>query len=109
LAPTPHDTYLKVAPLHRLDAELPLRRMEDKIRVLCAQLLAASDDYDGLRLTVALRDELHEHIERLRAKLVHYPVLIERRKYSSAEVGLPTLDTKPPSARIKIEPKESEI
>ena len=81
--------------------------MEDKIRILCAQLLAASDDYEGVALIVALRDELHQHIERLRARLVHYPVLIERRKYSSAEAGLPTLDDKPLSA--KIETKESEI
>lgn len=107
MAPTPHDVYLKVAPLHRLDAEPPLRRMEDKIRILCAQLLAASDDHEGLTLIVALRDELHQHIERLRAKLVHYPVSTERRRFSSAEVGLPTLDDNCLSA--KIETKETEI
>jgi hypothetical protein len=59
---------------------MPLRRMEDKIRALCAQLLAEQDDAKLTLLIVELRDELHQLVERLRAKFVNYPIIIERRK-----------------------------
>jgi hypothetical protein len=55
-------------------------RMEDKIRRLCTQLLAAKDDEEEFRSSlVELRDALHQHIERLRARFATYPFVIEQR------------------------------
>jgi hypothetical protein len=55
-------------------------RMEDKIRRLCTQLLAAKDDEEEFRsILVELRDALHQHIERLRARFATYPFVVERR------------------------------
>ena len=55
-------------------------RMEDKIRRLCTQLLAAKDDEEEFRsILVELREALHQHIERLRARFATYPFVIERR------------------------------
>jgi hypothetical protein len=68
--------------------------MEDRIRRLCAQLLAAKDDEEKLRpLLVELRDALHQHIERLRARFAAYPFVIERRLQNGtpAMSGLPSL------------------
>jgi hypothetical protein len=56
-----------------------LRRMEDKIRGLCAQIVAANKDQEVTPLLVELRDALHQHIERLRTRLADYPSLAERR------------------------------
>jgi hypothetical protein len=70
---------LKEPPL-RLEPGVPLRRIEDKIRARCGQLLAEQDEAKLTPLIVELRDELHRYIEQLRAKLVDYPVTIERRK-----------------------------
>jgi hypothetical protein len=54
--------------------------MEDKIRRLCTQLLAAKDHEEELgSVLVELRDALHQHIERLRAHFASYPFAIERR------------------------------
>jgi hypothetical protein len=55
-------------------------RMEDKIRRLCRQLIAAEDDQEEFRsILVDLRDALHQHIERLRTHFATYPFVIERR------------------------------
>ena len=54
-------------------------RMEDKIRRLCAELLAATDDEEVRPIVVELRDALHQHIERLRERFASYPVFVERR------------------------------
>lgn len=55
-------------------------RMEDKIRRLCTQLLAAKDDEEEFRsILVELREALHQHIERLRARFATYPFVLERR------------------------------
>jgi len=72
-------------PPPRLECGAPLRRMEDKIRTLCAQLLAEQDEEKITLLIVELRDRLHQHIERFRAKLVDYPVATERRNRSRAD------------------------
>jgi hypothetical protein len=54
--------------------------MEDKIRRLCRQLIAAEDDQEEFRsILVDLRDALHQHIERLRTHFATYPFVIERR------------------------------
>lgn len=47
---------------------------EDKIRELCAQVLAAQDDETANRILPELRDALHAHCERLRLKVAaEYP------------------------------------
>jgi len=51
--------------------------MEDKIRSLCEQILAESGD--PIPRIVDLRDALHSYVQRLRDKLAHYPVPVERR------------------------------
>ena len=69
-------------------------RMEDKIRRLCTQLLAAKDDEEEFRsILVELRNTLHQNIERLRARFAAYPFVVERRVRNStpATSGLPCL------------------
>jgi hypothetical protein len=68
-----------------------MRRVEDKIRRLCTQILAAEEeDGDLAPMLVELRDALHQHIERLRAKLGNYPFLLERRvSESNSAAGYP--------------------
>ena len=56
-----------------------MRRVEDKIRKLSAQLLAVEEDEELRPMLVELREALHQHIERLRARLADYPILVERR------------------------------
>src|SRR5216684_6485925 len=63
-----------------------MRRVEDKIRRLSAQLLAADEDEELRPMLVELREALHQHIERLRARLANYPIVIERRVRN----GIPT-------------------
>ena len=58
-----------------------LRRVEDEIRRLCRQLLAVKDDEQLLERLVELRAALHLHMERMRARVVDYPVMIERRRH----------------------------
>ena len=73
-------------------------RMEDKIRRLCTQLIAAKDDEEEFRsILVELRDTLHLHIERLRARFATYPFVIERRVRNRAPAtsGLPWLAEAP--------------
>ncbi|HEY3974948.1 MAG TPA: hypothetical protein VGM18_18220 [Candidatus Sulfotelmatobacter sp.] len=54
-------------------------RMEDKIRKLCAELLATTEDEEVRPILVELRDALHEHVERLRERFASYPFFVERR------------------------------
>jgi hypothetical protein len=57
-----------------------LRRVEDEIRSLCKQLLAGKDDEQLIEKLVELRAALRLHIERMRARVVDYPVMTERRR-----------------------------
>jgi hypothetical protein len=69
-------------------------RMEDKIRRLCTELLAAKDDQEEFRsILVELREALHQHIERLRAHFATYPFVVERRvrNENPSTSGLPWL------------------
>lgn len=73
-------------------------RMEDKIRRLCTQLLTAKDDEQEFSsILVELRDALHQHIERLRARFATYPFVIERRVRNGtpATSGVPWLAEAP--------------
>ena len=56
-----------------------MRRVEDKIRKLSAQLLAVEEDEELRPMLVELREALHQHIQRLRARLADYPIVVERR------------------------------
>jgi len=56
-----------------------MRRVEDKIRRLSAELLAVEEDEELRPKLVELREALHQHIERLRARLASYPIVVERR------------------------------
>jgi len=61
------------------------RRIEDKIRRLSEQLLAAKNDQELTTILGELRDALHEHVERLRARVANYPIVLERRSYPPRE------------------------
>jgi hypothetical protein len=56
-----------------------VRRVEDKIRSLSAQLLAVEEDKELRPMLAELRDALRQHIERLRVRLSNYPIVVERR------------------------------
>jgi hypothetical protein len=53
--------------------------MEDRIRRLCSQLLAAKGDEESGAILIELREALHQHIEHLRERFGAYPFLVERR------------------------------
>ena len=55
------------------------RRMEDKIRRLCSELMEATDSSQQIGKLGELRRELQLHMQRLRARLASYPVAEERR------------------------------
>jgi CheY-like chemotaxis protein len=59
-----------------------LRRNEDKIRALCSQIFAVEDDVQHAQLLAELQRGLHEHIERLRARVAEYPLVVERRLHN---------------------------
>jgi hypothetical protein len=61
------------------------RRTEDKIWRLSEQLLAAKSDQELTRILGELRAALHEHVERLRARVANYPIVLERRSYTPRE------------------------
>jgi hypothetical protein len=55
------------------------RRMEDRIRKLCAEFVAEKNPEKSRELSEQLRAELHQFVEILRAKVTHYPIGEERR------------------------------
>ncbi len=61
------------------------RRTEDKIRRLSEQLLAAKSDQELTRILGELRAALHEHVERLRARVANDPIVLERWSYTPRE------------------------
>jgi hypothetical protein len=61
--------------------------MEDEVRRLCEELLAAEDDKDQILKLVELQGALRRHIERVRNRLGEYP-LLERRS-----LEIPPTDT----------------
>jgi hypothetical protein len=56
-----------------------MRRTEDKIRELCAQLFASQDDDAHANILADLQGALHQHIEHLRTRVAQYPAVVERR------------------------------
>jgi len=68
-----------------------MRRMEDKIRRLCMQVLATDEDDELRPMLAELRNTLRQHIEHLRAGLANYPFVIERRvRNGISPSGAPT-------------------
>ena len=61
------------------------RRMEDKIRKLSQQLLTATTDEEMTWILAELRVALRQHVERLRARMASYPIMVERRNYPPSE------------------------
>jgi hypothetical protein len=56
-----------------------MRRVEDKIRRLSEQILAAEEDKELGPMLVELREALHQYIQRLRTRLADYQIVVERR------------------------------
>jgi len=54
-------------------------RVEDKIRELCAQVLATEDEDELRPMLVELQNALRQHIQHLRSRFANYPFLVERR------------------------------
>ena len=66
--------------------------MEDKIRRLCNELSAATDNNEQTAKLGELRRELQLHIQRLRARLATYPIAQERRVLNGTpprEIAMP--------------------
>ena len=72
-----------------------MRRMEDRIRGLCKQILAAKDDEQIGSITLELRAALRQHIACLRERAADYPLMLERR----VRDGLPPPD--PPAPELE--------
>jgi hypothetical protein len=58
------------------------RRLEDRIRTLCAQAVDTTDLSDLSVILEELSAALHDHIERLRKLAASRPIPPERRRYS---------------------------
>jgi hypothetical protein len=59
------------------------RRLEDRIRQLCATVIA-TEDGDSLKEALAeLRAALHQHTQLFREKAARYPLAKERRTKTS--------------------------
>ena len=55
------------------------RRLEDRIRELCARFVAEEDPTEYQALAAELRTALSEHVNRLRTKFADSTVVHERR------------------------------
>lgn len=58
-----------------------MRRIDDRIRELCKQFLIEQDPEIFRRLAAELRAALHDHVQRLRARIESYPKVDERRSF----------------------------
>jgi hypothetical protein len=89
-----------------------MRRVEDKIRSLSAQLLAVEEDEQLRPILVELREALHQHIQRLRTRLADYPIVVERRVRNglppSTIATLQNADSKSRPASMGLEPSANE-
>jgi hypothetical protein len=67
-----------------------MRRLEDKILNLYRLILATKDGDQLDALLVELRGAMHQHIERIRARLAEYPIVTERRDHNRVlQPGIP--------------------
>lgn len=85
------------------------RRTEDRIRELCAQLLATKDSPANEPLFAELRAAVHRHIQNLRMRIAEYPAMTERRvrkkvprpgKQANSNVTTPSPASSVPSIAI---------
>jgi hypothetical protein len=83
-----------------------MRRVEDKIRRLSQQLLAAEEDEKLGPMLVELREALHQHIECLRARFAAYPIVVERRVRNGIP---PPVTTAPQDASSKNRPASAAL
>lgn len=74
------------------------RRIEDKLRALCTQLLAVKDDKELEAIVFELRSGLHQH--NLGRMLSPYPFLVERRTRNV----IPLPDKRTTENAVKISP-----
>ncbi len=63
-----------------------LRRMEDRIRKLCSEVVGERDPEKAREMTRQLRRELEDFIKVLRARAAEYPVIQERRLQGSKSI-----------------------
>jgi hypothetical protein len=70
------------------DAAGMMRRMEDRIRNLCTEVLREEDAEQCRQLIAQLRAELHTYIARLRNRAAGYPVMNERRRNDDVDVNI---------------------
>jgi len=66
-----------------------MRRMEDKIRKLCQEILATTDDEEQIQKLRELRRELRRHVEALRTRLAGYPIVERRDRYYTPTAEIP--------------------
>jgi hypothetical protein len=73
-----------------------MRRVEDRIRKLCSQLLNSNDDSEMKPIVVELREVLHQHINHLRVHLSDYPRVVERRSRNAPppDVVVPSVESR---------------
>jgi hypothetical protein len=56
------------------------RRLEDRIRELCAKAVATPESRDLNEITQQLKTALHEHAQRVRKRLLKFPIPSDRRR-----------------------------
>jgi hypothetical protein len=56
-----------------------MRRIDDRIRKLCQELIAEQDLEKFQSLAAEFREAIHEYVQRLRARLDDYPIVHDRR------------------------------
>jgi hypothetical protein len=66
------------------------RRMEDRIRTLCHELITEKDPKKVRDLSAQLSAALHAHVENLRLKVLSYPITDEKR-VSEATLAEPAI------------------
>lgn len=55
------------------------RRLEDRIKALCAKLIATADTPEWKEILQQLKTTLHQHSRRTRALVAEFPMRTERR------------------------------
>lgn len=85
----------------QLTVILVQRRIEDRIRRLCAELLEERDHLQMHNLSGQLRSQLHTYVEALRRQFAVYPgVQAHRRKTDAAPMRLPCLTFPKPEVSV---------
>jgi hypothetical protein len=75
-----------------------LRRFEDRIRRLCAELMEESDHTRVQQLSGKLRSELHTYVNELRKQFAVYPGVQAYRRSTDAVPNAPPLPHIPEAA-----------